>query len=268
MAAGKLGDAVDRVKSAVGGGGPPGADEVEGNVGVVRAALRAWGDGDHDGFFAGLDEDVEWIAPTGKKFPAGGTIRGRDEVREKLTGAVEDAYQEFGFRPQQYLETNEYDWVVVLGTFEGAPLKGQDLNAPGVMVWELDGKEAERVRIYTDSELFHEPAPDEEETKRREEERKREKEPEKEPEKERSSSGEGDEGASGEGDEGPTHKGDEGPDAEGAEPGGAGGSERTQGEGGADVPASGESRGEGGAADVRGEEERGETEGQQDREQR
>lgn len=173
MAEGKLGNAVDRMKSAVGRDEGPTARDAEGRVAVVRSALRAWGEGELDGFFGALDDKVEWVAPQGSKFPANGTINGRDELRKRLTGEVEDAYQDFGFRPQHFLEAEDVDWVVVLGAFVGAPLKGTDLDVPGVMVWELDGDEAKRIRVYTDSDLFHEPAPDAEEEKREREERER-----------------------------------------------------------------------------------------------
>ena len=214
MSPSRFGEAVERVKSAVGQGDDvPKADGAEGPVAVVRGALRAWGEGNFDEFFAAFEGDVEWVAPQGSKFPAAGTIHGRDELRDKLVDSVKAAYQEFGFRPAHFLEAEQVDWIVVLGTFTGTPLAGHELDVPGVMVWEMDGERAERVRVYTDSELFHEPAPDKEERERDEREHKEKQERER-------SSGQDDE-PKGEGGE-PRHE--ESAD----DPGG--GSERVSGE--------------------------------------
>lgn len=170
---GKAQDMVDRAKGAVGKGGPPLATEVEGRVAAVREALQAFGQGDVDRFLSAFHEDVEWVAPKGSNFPGAGTLNGREEVKEKFAATVGRTYASFGFRPRNYLQTEEEDIVVVLGAFEGQG-EGGNLDVPGAQVWEFDGNHAVRVRIYTDSEDFPPPVSredeeDEEETRQKKE---------------------------------------------------------------------------------------------------
>ena len=60
----------------------PSAADDDGNVGIVRGALRAFGEGEFDKFLEVLHEDVTWEAPGGN-FPGGADLEGRDEVRDK-----------------------------------------------------------------------------------------------------------------------------------------------------------------------------------------
>ncbi len=153
---------VDRAKGAVGKGGPPLATEVEGRVAAVREALQAFGQGDVDRFLSAFHEDVEWVAPKGSNFPGAGTLNGREEIKEKFADTVGRTYASFGFRPRNYLQTEEEDIVVVLGAFEGQG-SGGNLDVAGAQVWEFDGNHAVRVRIYTDSEDFPPPVSREDE---------------------------------------------------------------------------------------------------------
>lgn len=163
---------VDRAKSAIGSSTPT-ADEAGGRVTHVRETLLAFGDGDLGRFFGALSEDVEWVAPSGDDFPASGTIRGRDELRERLVADIKRGYASFGFRADHYLEADDRDWVVMIGTFTGELIQGrQNLDAPGVQVWEFDGDDVCRVRIFTDAATFPDLRTDEqvEEDHRRERE--------------------------------------------------------------------------------------------------
>ena len=170
---GKAQDMVDRAKGAVGKGGPPLATEVEGRVAAVREALQAFGQGDVDRFLSAFHEDVEWVAPKGSNFPGAGTLNGREEVKEKFAATVGRTYASFGFRPRNYLQTEEEDIVVVLGAFEGQG-EGGNLDVPGAQVWEFDGNHAVRVRIYTDSEDFPPPVSREDEEDEEEARQKKE----------------------------------------------------------------------------------------------
>jgi ketosteroid isomerase-like protein len=149
-----ISDAVSKAKQSV-GLERPAASEIEGPVRTVHDALRAIGEGDWDGFCGTLKEDVEWIAPGGD-FPGGGNLSGRDAVREKFVGTIERTYATFGFVPDSFVDAPD-DEVIAFGTFECEGRKGGSrVTERGVLVWKLDGDEAEEVRVYTDSAPFPE----------------------------------------------------------------------------------------------------------------
>ena len=133
----------------------PDAAEEGGQVGVVRGALRAFGEGDHDRFLDALHQEVSWEAPAGKHFPGSGEHSGRDAVQEKYIGDVGRTYTEFGFRPQSFLDTDE-DAVLVIGHFEGKGVEGSNVDTEAVQIWEFNGNAAVRVCIYADSAAFPE----------------------------------------------------------------------------------------------------------------
>src|SRR4051794_1926547 len=79
----QVGDLVTRAKRRVGAEQPSAADD-DGRVGVVRGALRTFGEGDTDGFLDALKHDVLWEAPSGGHFPGGGEQDGRDAVKSEF----------------------------------------------------------------------------------------------------------------------------------------------------------------------------------------
>jgi ketosteroid isomerase-like protein len=170
-----------RAKRRVGIENPSAAD-ADGNVGIVRGALRAFGEGEIDGFLEALREDVTWEAPGGN-FPGGSDLEGRDEVRDKFVDHARRTFTQFGFAPESYLDADAENAVVVFGHFTGEGAEGAGLEVPGVQVWMFEGSEAELVRIYTDGAAFPEVVTEEkekeweeEEQRRREEEKKKEQE--------------------------------------------------------------------------------------------
>jgi len=185
----KAGEAITRVKRRVGIENPSAADD-DGNVGIVRGALRAFGEGDMDGFLDALNEDVTWEAPGGE-FPGGESLDGRDEVKDKFIGDAGRTFTTFGFTPEKFLDADDENAVVVFGTFAAESADGVAFEEPGVQVWQFSGTEAEHVRIYTDSAAFPENITEEKEREREEEEkRKREEEEKKEKEAEQEESSE------------------------------------------------------------------------------
>ena len=66
----QVGEIVSNAKRRVGLETPSAAD-ADGNVGIVRGALQAFGEGDIDGFVDALKDDVAWEGPSGKHFPGG-----------------------------------------------------------------------------------------------------------------------------------------------------------------------------------------------------
>jgi len=153
----------------------PSAADADGNVGIVRSALRAFGEGDHDAFLDTLHDNVEWDAPDKGRFPGGGQHSGCDEVRERFIGDASRTYTEFGFRPESYLDADDEDAVVVMGRFIGEGVEGDKLDTEGVQVWEFEGNTAVRVRTIADSAAFPEVVTERQQEQWREEDEKAEK---------------------------------------------------------------------------------------------
>ena len=148
----------------------PSAADADGNVGTVRGALRAFGEGDFDAFVDALREDVQWEAPGGN-FPGGSELEGRDAIRERYVGDVGRTFTDFGYVPENFVDTDD-GAVIVIGRFTGDGAHGGSVDAPAVQIWQFGrSTEAELIRIYTDSAAFPEVMTEKE---LREEEKKRE----------------------------------------------------------------------------------------------
>jgi ketosteroid isomerase-like protein len=175
----QVGDLVSQAKRRVGVEQPSAADD-DGRVGIVRGVLRAFAEGDHDGFLDALREDVQWEAPNGNHFPGGGEHDGRDEVRKQYVENIGRTYTAFGFRPETFVDADDVDAVIVIGRFEGQGVEGGRLDEPGVQVWEFQGNAVSRVRIIADSAGFPEVITERklEEWKKKDEEEKKEQESE------------------------------------------------------------------------------------------
>jgi ketosteroid isomerase-like protein len=149
----QVGDLVSRAKRRVGVEQPSAADD-DGRVGVVRGALRTFGDGDTDGFLDSLRHDVVWEAPNGGHFPGGGEQLGRDAVKSEFIENAGRTFTEFGFTPESFVDADDTDAVVVIGRFEGEGVEGERVDEPAVQIWEFQGNAVARVRIFTDSAGF------------------------------------------------------------------------------------------------------------------
>src|SRR3954454_14854363 len=150
----RAGEAVTRVKRRVGIENPSAADD-DGNVGTVRGALRAFGEGDMDGFLDALNDDVTWEAPGGE-FPGEEALDGCDAVKDKFIGDAGRTFSSFGFIPEKFLDADDENAVVVFGQFQGEGVDGDSVSEPGAQVWQFKGTEVEHVRTYTDSAAFPE----------------------------------------------------------------------------------------------------------------
>src|SRR3954447_9145309 len=171
----RVGEAVSKGKRRVGLESPSAAD-ADGKVGIVRGALKAFGQGDHDAFLDTLHEDVEWEAPTGENFPGHGGHRGRDAVRERFIEDAGRTYTEFGFHPDAFLEAESDDAVVVLGRFVGQGVEGDQLDVRGVQIWEFKGNTVATICTITDSAEFPELVTEDKQRDWQEEDRERERE--------------------------------------------------------------------------------------------
>lgn len=153
----RVGEVVQQAKGAVKKDGPPVATDVEGRIQVVRDALQAFGSGDFDAFLDSMDENVEWEAPKGDNFPGATTLTGRKAIEEQFIGDVRRSYVSFGFTPGTWLESEDRDWVVVIGAFEGEGLNAQGaIEEPAVQVWEFHQGKVANIRIFADSAAFPE----------------------------------------------------------------------------------------------------------------
>jgi len=151
----KVGEVVSHAKRRVGVESPDAAD-ADGRVGIVRGALRSFGEGDVDGFLDALGDDVAWEAPSGKRFPGSGEHSGRDAVRDAFVGAVKRTYSSFGFRPESFLDVDDENAVVTIGRFEGEGAEGGNVDVAGAQLWEFKGNTATRVCIFVDTDAFPE----------------------------------------------------------------------------------------------------------------
>jgi ketosteroid isomerase-like protein len=146
---------VSKTKRRIGVERPLAAEE-GGRTGIVRGALRAFGDGDFDGFLDALKDDAPFECPSGERFPGSGDHEGPDEVRRTFIADVGRTYSEFGFEPETFVEADSDDAVIVFGHFAGQGVDGKPLDARAVQVWEFAGNTVEAVRIYADSADFPE----------------------------------------------------------------------------------------------------------------
>jgi ketosteroid isomerase-like protein len=149
----QVGDLVTRAKRRVGVEQPSAADD-DGRVGIVRGALRTFGEGNADGFLDALRQDIVWEAPGGGHFPGGGEQLGRDAVKTEFVENAGRTFTNFGFVPESFVDADDVNAVIVIGRFEGDGVEGDRLDEPGVQVWEFQGNAVSRVRIFTDSAGF------------------------------------------------------------------------------------------------------------------
>jgi ketosteroid isomerase-like protein len=175
----QVGDLVTRAKRRVGVEQPSAADD-EGRIGIVRGALRTFGEGNHEEFLDTLREDVVWEGPSGGHFPGGGEQLGRDAVRTEFIENAGRTFSEFGFKPESFIEADDADAVIVIGRFEGDGVEGDRLDEPAVQVWEFQGNAVARVRIFTDSAGFPSVITERREQEMEEEEREKKEKEEKE----------------------------------------------------------------------------------------
>ncbi|HEY0631999.1 MAG TPA: nuclear transport factor 2 family protein [Thermoleophilaceae bacterium] len=190
----QVGDLVTRAKRRVGVEQPSAADD-DGRIGIVRGALRTFGEGNHDEFLDTLREDVVWEGPSGGHFPGGGEQLGRDAVRSEFVENAGRTFTSFGFKPESFVEADDANAVIVIGRFEGDGVEGDRLDEPAVQVWEFQGTAVSRVRIFTDSAGFPSVITERREKEMEEEDReKREQEEKEQREKDeaKASSGDGD----------------------------------------------------------------------------
>ena len=128
----RAGDVWTRAKRRIGIENPSAAED-DSNVGIVRGALRAFGEGNHDAFIDTMRSDVTWETP-GNNFPGGDELNSRDEVRDHFIDNVGRTFTEFGFIPESWLDADDESAVVVFGRFTCDGVEGGALDVAGVQV--------------------------------------------------------------------------------------------------------------------------------------
>src|SRR3954462_3971294 len=175
----QMGDLVTRAKRRVGVEQPSAADD-DGRVGIVRGALRTFGEGNHDEFLDTLREDIVWEGPSGGHFPGGGEQLGRDAVRTEFIENAGRTFTEFGFQPESFIEADDANAGIGIGRFEGDGVEGDHVDEPAIQLWEFQGTAVARVRIFTDSAGFPSVITERREQEMEEEEREKKEKEEKE----------------------------------------------------------------------------------------
>jgi ketosteroid isomerase-like protein len=187
----RAGEVVTKAKRRVGIENPSAAD-ADGNVGTVRGALRAFGQGDFDAFLDACKDDVAWEAPGGN-FPGGSELEGCDAIRDKFIGDVGRTFTEFGYVPENFVDTDD-DAVIVIGTFRGDGARGDAVETPGVQIWQFgSGTEVELIRIFTDGAAFPEVITEQKLREEQEEEKRKKEEQKAEEQKEQKAEAEAEE---------------------------------------------------------------------------
>src|SRR3954452_19710590 len=130
----QAGEALTKAKRRFGIENPSAAD-ADGNVGTVRGALRAFGEGNFDTFLDALEEDVTWEAPGGN-FPGGSELEGCEAIKDKFIADVGRTFSEFGYVPENFIDTDD-GAVVVVGTYKGDGARGDAVEAAAVQIWQF-----------------------------------------------------------------------------------------------------------------------------------
>jgi uncharacterized protein (TIGR02246 family) len=127
------------------------SDEEETNVEVVRSLYETLADRDMDEYMSRFAEDAVWIEPEGSEF--GGTYRGKDTIRELLTSAFTEWWDDFEVEPEQFIDAG--DTVVVIAVEKGTYTEtGKRMEARSAHVYDLEDGKVTRMESFVDSALM------------------------------------------------------------------------------------------------------------------
>ncbi|MBS1879433.1 MAG: nuclear transport factor 2 family protein [Actinobacteria bacterium] len=123
----------------------------EDSIRVVREIYEAFEQGDMDGVFGRLDEDIDWREPDGY-FVAAGGVRGHAAVQGALARYPE-VWEQFSLDPETFLDAGEH--VVVLGRQSGvARATGREFSGRFANVWLVQGGKARAFEAFADTGLI------------------------------------------------------------------------------------------------------------------
>ena len=112
----------------------------EQDVTTMRTAYEAFNRGDIPAVLDAFDPQIEWHEPGGGHAPRG-AFHGAESVANEVFATVPEHFERFEAQPERFIDAGEY--LVVVGTFRGAPKAGGRFEAPFAHVWKMrNGKAA------------------------------------------------------------------------------------------------------------------------------
>jgi ketosteroid isomerase-like protein len=119
----------------------------EGNLGLAKQMLEAFGRRDVETLLEISDPDIAFFAPTGELVTGDAAYWGHDGIRDYFDD-VEAAWEELSIAPSKYREVGDH--VLVMGSVNGRREGGQIFNSPAQWVLRIrDGKVVYGC-VYTD----------------------------------------------------------------------------------------------------------------------
>jgi ketosteroid isomerase-like protein len=121
------------------------------NVSLIRAIYKSFEQGDMDGVFDRLDEDIDWREPAGY-FASTGGLPGHAGVKNALERYPE-VWGRFDLVPETFIATGEH--VFVLGSQSGeASATGREFQGRFANVWRVEGGKAVAFEAFGDTALM------------------------------------------------------------------------------------------------------------------
>lgn len=122
------------------------------NVETVKGMYESFAEEDIDAVTATWDPSIELREPEG--IVGGGTLRGHDEILEKLFAGLADDWTDVAVIPQRFVDGG--NTVVALTTWSGTYIEtGKSVEFRGAHVFDFDGEKIVRWTSYADTALFN-----------------------------------------------------------------------------------------------------------------
>lgn len=127
------------------------------NVEIVRSLYQNLSERDMDVYMSKFADDAVWIEPEGSEF--GGTYRGKETIRELLTSAFTEWWDDFEVEPERFIDADET--VVVIAVERGVFKKtGNRMDARSAHVYDLENGKITRMESFVDSALMQQAVED------------------------------------------------------------------------------------------------------------
>lgn len=118
----------------------------------VQSFYARLGAGDLDGALALVTDDVRWNDPEG--FPAGGKLRGRAEVKQKVFGKLLSEWKPFGVHVDRiiYGQSTDGATALALGRYSGVfAATGKPIDLAFAHLWTVEGGRLAAFETFTDT---------------------------------------------------------------------------------------------------------------------
>jgi len=121
------------------------------NVSLIRAIYKAFEQGDMDGVFDRLDEDIDWREPVAY-FSSTGGLPGHAGVQKALSRYPE-VWERIELLPEEFFVDG--DRVFVIGRQRGkASATGREFEGRFANVWRVEGGKAQTFEAFSDTALM------------------------------------------------------------------------------------------------------------------